>query len=595
MINEQEINYRDGTPIEKGVVLTKDYLDANQELFTSYLNYWILYPDLFLDEIQDSADAKNFHLFPFQRIALRASMRYRYHFWTATRATSKSFTAYLAAVVRAVLLPGSVLMIASDTKGTVIKIAEAKFEEIFRHWPLLRKELKTRADDGKTGQKSSSNYYELYFKNDSMISVVAKDSSRGLRATAAILEEAALIDEVPYNEVLVPQMNIKRREVDGTLNPDEPSASQIFITTAAQRTVFMYGKLIECLVNAVLRPNEYFVWGLSYVTPLHYGLLDKAAMMDQRYSNTVSEESFARESLSIWSGNNRDAWLDSKRLNRRRTLLLCERQAQKNPQNPNTFYIIGVDVARYSANTAVMITKVIPNENIFKKNVIYTEVIHGANYITEQAPRLKKLIQLYSPREIVIDGNGPGIGLLDAMVLPSFDAKTGEQFPAYYAFNNEYHLPPEMKHESDEPQPQYRAIIYDIKAGSSNDDIIHSNFFAQINNGSVSFLANERIVKDKLLKTKKGQRMSSYDRRVYLLPYEMTSRLMDELNNLKLKPTGVQNQFKVERISRSIEKDRFSALEYNLFRIKYYEDKVARSKKKKGYGQYAFFSSKKRG
>lgn len=595
MINEQEINYRDGTPIEKGVVLTKDYLDANQELFTSYLNYWILYPDLFLDEIQDSADAKNFHLFPFQRIALRASMRYRYHFWTATRATSKSFTAYLAAVVRSVLLPGSVLMIASDTKGTVIKIAEAKFEEIFRHWPLLRKELKTRADDGKTGQKSSSNYYELYFKNDSMISVVAKDSSRGLRATAAIMEEAALIDEVPYNEVLVPQMNIKRREVDGTLNPDEPSASQIFITTAAQRTVFMYGKLIECLINAVLRPNEYFVWGLSYVTPLHYGLLDKAAMMDQRYSNTVSEESFARESLSIWSGNNRDAWLDSKRLNRRRTLLLCERQAQKNPQNPNTFYIIGVDVARYSANTAVMITKVIPNENIFKKNVIYTEVIHGANYITEQAPRLKKLIQLYSPREIVIDGNGPGIGLLDAMVLPSFDAKTGEQFPAYYAFNNEYHLPPEMKHESDEPQPQYRAIIYDIKAGSSNDDIIHSNFFAQINNGSVSFLANERIVKDKLLKTKKGQRMSSYDRRVYLLPYEMTSRLMDELNNLKLKPTGVQNQFKVERISRSIEKDRFSALEYNLFRIKYYEDKVARSKKKKGYGQYAFFSPKKRG
>ena len=207
-------------------------------------------------------------------------------------------------------------------------------------------------------------------------------------------------------------------------------------------------------------------------------------------------------------------------------------------------------------------------------------------------------IQLgYIPRKKLrlLRNTNTGIGLLDAMVLPSFDAKTGEQFPAYYAFNNEYHLPPEMKHESDEPQPQYKAIIYDIKAGSSNDDIIHSNFFAQINNGSVSFLANERIVKDKLLKTKKGQRMSSYDRRVYLLPYEMTSRLMDELNNLKLKPTGVQNQFKVERISRSIEKDRFSALEYNLFRIKYYEDKVARSKKKKGYGQYAFFSPKKRG
>jgi len=177
---------------------------------------------------------------PFQRVALRASMRYRYHFWTATRATSKSFTAYLSAIVRAALLPNSTIMIASDTKGTVIKIAEAKFEEIFRHWPLLRNEIKTRADDGKTGIKSSSNYYELYLKNGSMISVVSKDTSRGLRATAAILEEAALIDEVPFNEVLWPQMNIKRREVDGSLNPDEPASAQIFITTAAERTVFMY-------------------------------------------------------------------------------------------------------------------------------------------------------------------------------------------------------------------------------------------------------------------------------------------------------------------------------------------------------------------
>lgn len=257
----EEIELREGIPIEKGVVLTRDYLDANQELFTKYLNLWILYPDIYLDMIQDSEDAKHFHLLPFQRISLRASMRYRYHFWTATRATSKSFTAYLSAMVRAVLLPKSTIMIASDVKGTVIKIAEAKFEEIFRHWPLLRKELKTLAEDGKSGQKASNNYYELNLKNGSSITVVSKDTSRGLRATNAILEECALIDEVSFNEVLWPQMNIKRKEVDGTINPEEPSAAQTFITTAAERTVFMYQKLVECTINAVLRPNEYFSWG----------------------------------------------------------------------------------------------------------------------------------------------------------------------------------------------------------------------------------------------------------------------------------------------------------------------------------------------
>ena len=53
-----------------------------------------------------------------------------------------------------------------------------------------------------------------------------------------------------------------------------------------------------------------------------------------------------------------------------------------------------------------MVIKVLPGRDNFRKNVVYTEVIHGANYITEQAPRIKELIELYNPREIVIDGNG---------------------------------------------------------------------------------------------------------------------------------------------------------------------------------------------
>lgn len=293
---------KDGIPIQKGIVLTKQFLDRNQELFTKYLNFWILYPDCWLDLIQDSEDAKHFHLLPYQRIMLRAGMRYRYTYITATRATSKSFTAYLTSVCRAVLLPNSNIMIASDVKGTVIKIAEAKFEEIFRHWPLLQKELATRVDDGKTGIKSSNNYYELRFKNGSVITVVSKDTSRGLRATAAILQQAATIPEQAYTEVLLPQMNVKRREVDGTINPDEPSSPQIFITTARERTVYMYSKLIEVTVNAVLRPKEYFSIGLSYEVPLHYGLLDKATLMDQRYSSTVSDDSFARRFLREYIG-----------------------------------------------------------------------------------------------------------------------------------------------------------------------------------------------------------------------------------------------------------------------------------------------------
>ena len=66
-------------------------------------------------------------------------------------------------------------------------------------------------------------------------------------------------------------------------------------------------------------------------------------------------------------------------------------------------------------------------------------------------------------------------------------------------------------------------------------------------------------------------------------------------NNVeKLKPTGIQNQINIEQISRSVPKDRFSAVEYGLWRIKYYEDEAFRKSKRKLEGSFAFFSPKKR-
>ena len=61
-----------------------------------------------------------------------------------------------------------------------------------------------------------------------------------------------------------------------------------------------------------------------------------------------------------------------------------------------------------------------------------------------------------------------------------------------------------MREPRDEPEWRYNAIIYDIKAGASNEDEINSAFLSSINNGSTSFLAHERVVKEKLMATKKG-------------------------------------------------------------------------------------------
>ena len=87
---------RFGTPIEKGVVLTTETVERNRELFERYGDYFLSYPDVFIDLI--TPKASNFRLFFYQRIFLRAALRYRYHFATFTRAFSKSFLSILALI-----------------------------------------------------------------------------------------------------------------------------------------------------------------------------------------------------------------------------------------------------------------------------------------------------------------------------------------------------------------------------------------------------------------------------------------------------------------------------------------------------------------
>lgn len=80
-------HYKEGVELEKGVILTEEYLLKHEELFKKYANFFSAYPDIFIDLI--TPEESNFSLFFFQRIFLRACMRYRYHYCTACRAFSK--------------------------------------------------------------------------------------------------------------------------------------------------------------------------------------------------------------------------------------------------------------------------------------------------------------------------------------------------------------------------------------------------------------------------------------------------------------------------------------------------------------------------
>lgn len=281
---------RDGVPISKGVVLTEKYLEEHEQLFQDYSRYFMLYPDLFLDTIRSVNCPIRFYYY--QRVLLRAMMRFRYFYGTFTRATSKSFLAIISQYLACIFLPRSKRFVVSQFKKASLSITKQKLEEIWTYWPLLKAEV--------LSDYMSGDYIELIFKNGSTFQILTLNaSSRGQRASGGLIEEAALIDGKTLADVIIPMMNIPRQHSGGGVNPTEPHAQQVYITSAGSKNTFAYERLIELTTLGVIDQEDYFICGAGYELPLKYGLFDKKTIQDQKLSSSFSAESFARESQSI--------------------------------------------------------------------------------------------------------------------------------------------------------------------------------------------------------------------------------------------------------------------------------------------------------
>lgn len=161
--------------VEKNVVLTKENIEKNRELIEKYMEYFSVYPDIFLDLIQP-AETK-FHLYFYQREFLRACMRYKYHYCIASRGYSKSFLSILAGILRCIFLPGTTMFLVAPGASQGVEIASEKVNQILNIWPMLGAEIAKKNESQKE--------INLFFKNGSNFDVLTVTSkSRGLRRNA---------------------------------------------------------------------------------------------------------------------------------------------------------------------------------------------------------------------------------------------------------------------------------------------------------------------------------------------------------------------------------------------------------------------------
>ena len=564
---------REGIEIEKGGILTEQYLIEHEELFRQYADFFTAYPDIFLDLIKP--EDSNFTLFFYQRIVLRAIMRFKEVYVTACRAFSKSFLTILALFLQCVFIPGTKRFICAPNKNQSAQIGKEKLMEIYDKFPLLRREVIGGEVSDMPGN-FGKDYVTLKFRNGSQFDVVgALDSQRGGRRHGGLIDEIRDHDEAALNEIVLPLMNVSRRLPDNSVNENEPNQQVISMTSAGSKTSYAYDRLIDNFENAIIDPTSSFVFGCDYRVPVLHGLLDKTYINKLKMSPSYNEESFAREYMSIWSGSSDESWFNYDKLSKYRKIKNPETHFLNRPSSTQ-FYILSVDVGRLNDQTVVCVFRV----NVVQGKYLATLVnlfVLGRTPETKpfsvQAADLKAIIRDFNPREVVIDTNGLGVGLGDEMVRQQVDEK-GELLPAYGFINDE-------NYKKTQPRDAI-CILYGIKANGPLNSQIHGNAYSRLTGGKVRFLIKEQEAKSALLATKAGQKMSVEQRVKRLMPHEMTTKLFEEMANLRLKRAGASLDIVLEQINSRHPKDKYSAFAYGLWRIKELEEEEYKRSRRRG-------------
>lgn len=549
--------------------LSEERIRTQIPVIRDYVAYWREYPDKFVDFLCGS-NPENFHLFFYQRVFLRAVMRHRYAYATFPRAYSKSFLSVLVLMIRCILYPGSHLFVTTGGKEQAAGIAREKAEEICKLIPGMKNEI----DWSRGATKASKNMVEYIFKNGSKLDIIAaQQSSRGKRATGGLMEECILIDQTLLNEVIIPTMNVDRRLADGSRQEDEPvNKSQIYVTTAGWKNSFAYEKLIQLLIQQITEPRSAIVLGGTWRVPVMEKLLRKSFIEELKLDGTYNDSSFAREYESEWSGDAENAFFSAEKFDKHRVLLQPEYE-YSGRSTKSAFYVLGIDVGRKGCTSEVCVFKVTPQAQGASLKTLVNLYTWDEEHFEAQAINIKKLFYKYKARQVVIDANGLGIGLVDFMVKDQIDPETGELLPNFGVSNDEENFYKQFRTADTEMDAMYL-----IKANAPINTEAHSYVQTQLSSGKIKFLIDENQAKVKLMSTKMGQQMDNDKRADYLKPFTLTTILREQMLNLVEENEGVNIILK--QSSRSIKKDKFSAFEYGLYYIKQEEDKKKRRKKR---------------
>lgn len=513
----------------------------------------------------------------FQKILIYEMMHNNHFMFWACRSLGKTWLTALFCVVRCILYPGTKICVASGTRGQANEVLSKILDDFCKLYGWGSQNLCNEIIMNKSSV--TTNKAEIYFKNGSWIKVVtASDSARSNRANLLILDEFRMIDKNTIQTVLRRFMGNPRQPTYLNLpeyrNKEEylETNIEIYMSSAWMKSHWSYDKSKAYTVNLLGGRNGYFVCAIPYQMAIKEGLKKRIEIEDEMSETDFDKMSFDMEMGCIPFGDTDGAFFTFDDISQTRKLQTALYAPEITGGGKGVFKIpdlvlnerriLSVDVALMASTknkndaSSVIINSAIPtNNDNYIANPVFLDVYEGLN-TDELALIIRRLYKQFKCTDLVLDTNGIGLGVYDALIKDIFDKVTGEVYPALSCINDK--VMAERCKIDNAPK-----VIWSIKATANFNNeaciLLRSGFQQGKINLLVSEFEAENILEDKIPKYKKllpGEQIK------YKMPYIQTTLLVYELINLQYEVKGTN----IKIIEKSgARKDRYSSLAYNYW------------------------------
>lgn len=496
----------------------------------------------------------------------------------AARASAKSYLIAIYSCCKAILYPGSRIVVASATKQQAKLIVTEKIKsELMNASPNLRREI--------ISIKDNQNEVIVFFRNGSTLVVVpALETARGHRSTVLVLEEFRQIDKTILDTVLSP-FAIVRTPPYKVLPyysdvPELIEESQsVFISSSWMRSHWMF-TTVGTALDDMYSDKSGYVMAMDYSITLKHTIRTRKQLI--REKKKLDPMSWAIEYENLAPRENTSAFFPYGLLTNRQVLRnafyprrlgesLRGKLLHPIPKQDGELRIVSCDIALMSGsandNSCYSCMRLLPDSEYseescetktgYRIEVPYIETCRGMES-TKQVLRIKQLYADFDGDYIVLDCRNSGLSLYDLGARITRDDEFDCDRPAWLAMNND-DIAARVTSSASTPN------VYCIIASQRLNSDIAFNFRQMLNDKKIDFLINTGEATE-ILQSKYQEYLTSdgNTQLFYESPYLETLLAIHEASELQYEKLEQTGQVRVKEIAGHT-KDRYTSLSYGAW------------------------------